>query len=163
MSHPSGGYGLAVNDATSVQLSAGKYSGAAGAISIVSGSPTLGNLLGHSSDTHEDCHHRSASPYLPGQQTTWNRRHTYCQRSCNFLRPISCRRQGRSASSILSVTGENVTIQNTGGGYELAALRNSLQPAGQTGHGVGVGVLIWRIRADTFTTPALFYRSLEKM
>ena len=46
-----GGYGLAVNDATSVQLSAGKYSGAAGAISIVSGSPTLGNLLGHSSDT----------------------------------------------------------------------------------------------------------------
>lgn len=46
-----GGYGLAVNDATSVQLSAGKYSGAAGAISIVSGSLTLGNLLGHSSDT----------------------------------------------------------------------------------------------------------------
>ncbi|MCX4324736.1 MAG: MBG domain-containing protein, partial [Lachnospiraceae bacterium] len=31
--------------------SAGKYSGAAGAISIVSGSLTLGNLLGHSSDT----------------------------------------------------------------------------------------------------------------
>ena len=46
-----GGYGLAVNDATSVQLSAGKYSGAAGAISIVSGSLTLGGLLGHSSDT----------------------------------------------------------------------------------------------------------------
>ncbi len=46
-----GGYGLAVNDATSVQLSAGKYSGAAGAISIVSGSPTLGGLLAHSGDT----------------------------------------------------------------------------------------------------------------
>ena len=46
-----GGYGLAVNDATSVQLSAGKYSGAAGAISIVSGSLTLGGLLAHSGDT----------------------------------------------------------------------------------------------------------------
>ena len=46
-----GGYGLAVNNAQSVQLSAGTYSGTAGAISIVGGSLTLGNLLGHSSDT----------------------------------------------------------------------------------------------------------------
>ena len=41
---------------------------------------------------------------------------------------------------------------------ELAALRSSLQPAGQTGHGVGVGVLIWRIRADTFIVLALLHR-----
>ena len=46
-----GGYGLAVNDSTSVQLSAGKYSGAAGAISIVSESLTLGGLLPQGGDT----------------------------------------------------------------------------------------------------------------
>ena len=46
-----GGYGLAVNNARSVQLSGGKYSGTAGAISIVGGSLTLGDLLGHSDDT----------------------------------------------------------------------------------------------------------------
>ncbi len=46
-----GGCGLAVNNAQSVQLSGGTYSGTAGAISIVGGSLTLGNLLGHSSDT----------------------------------------------------------------------------------------------------------------
>lgn len=45
------GYGLAVNNAQSVQLSGGTYSGTAGAISIVGGSLTLGGLLGHSSDT----------------------------------------------------------------------------------------------------------------
>ena len=44
---------MAVNNAQSqsVQLSAGTYSGTTGAISIVSGSLTLGDLLGHSSDT----------------------------------------------------------------------------------------------------------------
>ena len=46
-----GGYGLAVNNAQSVQLSAGTYSGTAGAISIVGGSLTLGGLLAHSGDT----------------------------------------------------------------------------------------------------------------
>ena len=48
-----GGYGLAVKNAQSqsVQLSAGKYSGTAGAISIVDGSLTLGDLLGHTGDT----------------------------------------------------------------------------------------------------------------
>ena len=38
---------------------------------------------------------------------------------------------------------------------ELAVLHGSLQPAGPAGHGVGVGVLIWRIRADTFVVLAL--------
>ncbi len=46
-----GGYGLAVNNAQSVHLSAGTYSGTAGSISIVGGSLTLGGLLGHSGDT----------------------------------------------------------------------------------------------------------------
>ena len=46
-----GGYGLAVNNAQSVQLSAGTYSGTAGAISIVGGSLTLGGLLPQGGDT----------------------------------------------------------------------------------------------------------------
>ena len=48
-----GGYGLAVSNAQSVQLSGGKYSGTAGAIVIVSQSSslTLGGLLAHSGDT----------------------------------------------------------------------------------------------------------------
>ncbi|MDE7219551.1 MAG: hypothetical protein K2O45_08030, partial [Oscillospiraceae bacterium] len=48
-----GGYGLAVSNAQSVQLSGGKYSGTAGAIVITSQSSslTLGGLLGHSDDT----------------------------------------------------------------------------------------------------------------
>lgn len=48
-----GGYGLAVSNAQSVQLSGGKYSGTAGAIVITSQSSplTLGGLLGHSGDT----------------------------------------------------------------------------------------------------------------
>ena len=46
-----GGCGLAVNNAQSVQLSGGTYSGTAGAISIVGGSLTLGGLLAHSGDT----------------------------------------------------------------------------------------------------------------
>ncbi len=48
-----GGYGLAVSNAQSVQLSGGKYSGTAGAIVIVSQSSslTLGGLLTHSGDT----------------------------------------------------------------------------------------------------------------
>ena len=48
-----GGCGLAVNNAQSVQLSGGKYSGTAGAIVIVSQSSslTLGGLLAHSGDT----------------------------------------------------------------------------------------------------------------
>ena len=48
-----GGYGLAVSNAQSVQLSGGKYSGTAGAIVITSQSSslTLGGLLAHSGDT----------------------------------------------------------------------------------------------------------------
>ena len=48
-----GGYGLAVSNAQSVQLSGGKYSGTAGAIVIMSQSSslTLGGLLAHSGDT----------------------------------------------------------------------------------------------------------------
>ncbi len=46
-----GGCGLAVNNAQSVQLSGGTYSGTAGAISIVGGSLTLGGLLPQGGDT----------------------------------------------------------------------------------------------------------------
>jgi hypothetical protein len=45
-----GGYGLAVSNAQSVQLSGGKYSGTVRVISIIN-DLTLGDLLGHSGDT----------------------------------------------------------------------------------------------------------------
>ena len=44
------GYGLGINEAQSVQLSSGKYSGAKGAIAIIN-SLTLGDLLDHTGDT----------------------------------------------------------------------------------------------------------------
>ena len=57
-----GSCGLAVNNAQSVQLSGGTYSGTAGAISIVGGSLTLGGLLVHSGDTRYAYFDESGAP-----------------------------------------------------------------------------------------------------
>ena len=80
-----GGYGLAVSNAQSVQLSGGKYSGTAGAIVIVSQSSslTLGGLLAHSGDTRYAYFDESGTTPFTGVLSNKSLTGTVTVKECN--------------------------------------------------------------------------------